>query len=105
MIKFYPLLIFLLPFLCSSQIYRGDPERFPKFAECENVDFEQEEQCFSRILKSKVLEEFELPPVIMEENYEGEIVVLFEVTREGKFQTVYVDAAYPEWKDPEINSG
>ena len=102
MIKFYTLLILFFPFLCSSQIYQGDPERFPRFSECENVDFELEERCFSNTLKSKVLEEFELPPVVMKDRYEGEIVVLFEVTREGEFKTVYVDAAYPELKE-EVN--
>ncbi len=102
MIKLFPLLIFLLPFISSSQTYKGDPERFPQFSECENVDFEQEEQCFATTLKTKVLGEFKLPEAVLKDNYEGEMVVLFEVTKEGVFKSIYVDADYPELKE-EVN--
>ena len=43
-----------------------------------------------------------MPKVVSEENYSGNIVVLFEVTRKGDFQINYIDAAYPELK-AEIN--
>ena len=102
MIKFYPLLILLFPFFGLSQTFQGDPERFPRFAECESVDFEQEKACFNSVLKKKVRENFRLPKVVSEEDYKGEVVVLFEVSREGNFKINYVDAAYPELKE-EIN--
>ncbi|WP_037373849.1 hypothetical protein [Salinimicrobium xinjiangense] len=102
MIKLYPLLILLFPIISISQTFRGDPERFPKFPECENVEFKGEEECFSRTLKNKIREEFQLPSVVSEANYSGELVVLFEVNREGEFLINYVDAAYPELKE-EIN--
>lgn len=98
----YPLLILFFPFLCISQSYKGDPERFPGFPECSEVEFEQEEQCFNSTLKSKVRKEFRTPQIVSEANYAGELVVLFEVNREGNFQVIYVDAAYPELKE-EIN--
>ncbi|NJW55406.1 energy transducer TonB, partial [Salinimicrobium oceani] len=60
------------------------------------------EQCFSSTLKAKVLREFKLPEAVSEDNYEGELVVLFEVTRDGDFETIYIDAAYPELKE-EVN--
>ncbi len=102
MIKFYPLLILIFPFFSFSQTFQGDPERFPRFSECENVEYEQEKECFNSILKKKVREDFRLPQVVSEEDYKGEVVVLFEVTREGRFTIIYVDAAYPELKE-EIN--
>ena len=102
MIKFYPLLILLFPFFSFSQTFQGDPERFPRFSECETVEYEQEKECFNNTLKKKVRETFSLPEVISSEDYKGEVVVLFEVTREGNFKINYVDAAYPELKE-EIN--
>lgn len=102
MIKLYPLLTLLFPILCSSQSFKGDPERFPVFSECTNVEYEQEEECFRNTLKTKVLQEFRLPEAVSEANYKGELVILFEVNREGKFVVNYIDAAYPELKE-EIN--
>ncbi|MHA6279424.1 gliding motility protein RemB [Salinimicrobium sp. CAU 1759] len=99
MIKFYPLLILLFPFFSFSQTFQGDPERFPRFPECESVQYEQENECFNNTLKKKVRENFRLPEVVSEEDYKGEIVVLFEVTRKGDFKINYVDAAYPELKE------
>lgn len=99
MSKFYSFLLLFLPFIAFSQTFKGDPERFPQFSECEPVDFQQEEECFNATLKRKIREEFRLPAVVSEANYEGEIVVLFEVDREGKFVLIYVDAAYPELKE------
>ena len=102
MTKFSLLLLFFLPFISFSQSYKGDPEKFPGFAECANVQHEQEEECFTATLKKIVLENFKVPEVVEQEAFEGEVVVLFEVTREGKFVPIYVDAVYPEIKT-EIN--
>ena len=98
MMKFAPLLFFFIPFICFSQTYTGDPERFPRFSECANVQYEEEEECFRTTLKNKILENFELPPVVKQDNYKGEVVVLFEVSKEGKFVPIYVDAVYPALK-------
>ncbi|UZH56286.1 gliding motility protein RemB [Salinimicrobium tongyeongense] len=102
MTKFYPLLIFFLPFFAFSQDFKGDPERFPQFSECEAVAFEQEEACFTTTLKKKIRAQFRLPQIVAEDNYEGQVVVLFEVTSDGNFRINYINAAYPELKD-EIN--
>ena len=41
---------------------------------------------------------FELPDTVAQDNYQGKITVLFEVTPEGKFRVIYVDAVYDELK-------
>lgn len=102
MMKFSPLLFFLLPILSFPQTYKGDPERFPGFPECANVKHENENECFKNTLKSKILENFRLPEIVLKDSYKGEVVVLFEVTREGEFKAIYVDAVYPELKQ-EVN--
>ncbi|MFV8837596.1 gliding motility protein RemB [Salinimicrobium soli] len=97
--KYYSLLFLLFPFLTFSQTFVGDQERYPVFEACENVQFEQEEQCFVTQLKSEIYNRFSLPEIVTKDNFKGELVVLFEVNREGEFQIVYVDAAYQELKD------
>lgn len=96
--KSYPLLFLLLSFTSFSQTFVGDHERYPSFKECREVEFEQEEKCFTSTLKVKVLQEFELPQVVLQDDFKGELVILFEVNREGEFNTIYVDAPYPELK-------
>src|SRR6056297_3522476 len=98
MMKIYSLLFFFLPFLTFSQTFGGDQERFPMFSECQNVDFDLEEGCFVNTLKSKVLQEFKVPDVVTQEGFQGELVILFEVNREGEFNIIYVDAPFPELK-------
>ncbi|MCY2685802.1 gliding motility protein RemB [Salinimicrobium sp. TH3] len=102
MTKIYTLFLIFLPFIAFSQTFKGDPERFPRFSECENVEFEQEESCFRATLKQKISGEFQLPEIISEDNYKGEVIVLFEVTRDGDFEVIFIDAAYSELKE-EIN--
>lgn len=99
MMKIYPLLFFFLPLLTFSQTFVGDQERFPVFSECRDVDFSLEEGCFVNTLKSKVLQEFNVPDVVTQENFRGELVILFEVNREGRFNIIYVDAPFPELKE------
>jgi hypothetical protein len=98
MTRFYPLLIFFLPLFVFPQTFKGDPERFPQFSECREVAFDKQELCFNTALKRKIKEEFLLPAVVAEDNYQGEMVVLFEVTSDGNFQVNYINAAYPELK-------
>lgn len=102
MMKFYPLLFFFIPFFSFSQTFVGDHERYPLFEECLEVEFEQEETCFTSTLKAKVLGEFKLPEVVANDDFRGELIVLFEVTREGAFRIIYVDAPYEELKE-EVN--
>ncbi|MGB8705359.1 MAG: gliding motility protein RemB [Gillisia sp.] len=42
---------------------------------------------------------FKLPQKVSDEGYQGEVVVLFEVTREGEFKILYTEAVYSELKD------
>lgn len=97
--KFYPLLFFFIPLISFPQSTAGDPERYPVFEECREVAFDREEECFVNILKVNVLEEFELPQVVAQDGFKGEMVILFEVTREGRFRIIYVDAPFEELKE------
>lgn len=93
--KYFSLLFFLVVFSGYSQINVGDSERYPVFPECENIAFNDAETCFKSTLKTRIAREFRLPEKFSEENYEGEILVLFEVAKNGSFAVNFVDAAHP----------
>ncbi|MCM4158361.1 gliding motility protein RemB [Antarcticibacterium flavum] len=93
------LLLFFLPLAGIAQTSITDLETYPVFNDCTQVEFAREGDCFKNTLRKHILETFELPTRVIEENYTGEAFVLFEVDREGKFQVLYVDAIYAELKE------
>ncbi len=72
--------------------------KYPVFPACDAVDLEQLPTCFQQALNTFIFENFQLPEVVTEENYQGKMVALFEVTEEGQFKLLYVDAIYDELK-------
>ncbi len=93
------ILVFLIMQIAVGQISTSDYEKYPVFSECENVDIENLGNCFNTTLRIFIDKNFELPEIVTKENYTGEMVLLFEVTQEGKFKVLYVDATYNELKD------
>ena len=96
------LLFFSFSLTVLAQDEFSDFETYPVFSECQNSVHNQEEVCFKNTLKQFVTDNFTLPQKVSEENYTGEMLVLFEVTSEGDFKVLYTDAIYSELKD-EIN--
>ncbi|MDT0686280.1 gliding motility protein RemB [Autumnicola psychrophila] len=91
--------VLLLTRFTYSQEKLNNSEIPPVFPECETVDFQQRSACFQETLKNFIVENLKIPQVVEENNFQGTVVVLFEVTREGDFEVIYVDAAYDELKD------
>lgn len=60
-----------------------DYEKPPVFLECENQDVANLKSCFYNQLSQFVFTNFKVPQVVQDENYNGEVVVLFEVNAEG----------------------
>lgn len=71
----------------------------PIYTGCENVDFDELNACFSEKLRSEVLSEFKVPAIVEKEDYKGTIKVVFVVTKEGKFEVLYVNTMYPELEE------
>ncbi len=84
--------------LLSAQIVKSDFEKYPMFPECENVDVAALPNCFNNAVISFVVDNLKVPARVEEEGYKGKVVVLFEVTEEGSFQVINVDAIYDELK-------
>lgn len=98
--KYYACLLFIFTIYSgNSQTGTIQLETYPLFPECENAGFPGAEACFNNTLKTFVFQNFILPGKVTEEKYSGEIMVLFEINRDGAFQVLYIDAVYPELKE------
>lgn len=94
---------FLLLILCILQINIfaqdiANYEKPPVFPECETQTVENLKVCFNQKVLQFVFDNFKMPQIVTDENYEGDIVVLFEVDQKGSFIVLYVDAIYDELK-------
>ncbi len=96
--QFLGSLLFIFPLLFFGQENIGNSERYPIFPACDSVSAKMQENCFNKTLIKKLKENFKLPALVAEENYTGQLTVLFEVTPEGNFRNIYVDAYYDELK-------
>ncbi|MGJ8591105.1 MAG: energy transducer TonB [Aquaticitalea sp.] len=74
-------------------------EKPPVFPECESEPFENLKSCFNTKINQFIFENFKVPQIVADENYKGDVKVLFEVDKEGKVGLVYVDATYDELKN------
>ena len=68
-------------------------EQFPVFPNCENLEPKKLENCFYKEVQDFVYQNFEIPGNLKQENYKGEVRVLFEVDINGTFKVIYVNAA------------
>ncbi|MCK0108501.1 gliding motility protein RemB [Flavobacteriaceae bacterium S0825] len=89
-----PLIFFSLNVLAQDVDY----EKSPVFPKCESQDIEVLSTCFKSELAHFIHEKFKTPQIIIDENYKGNIFVLFEVTNQGNFKVLYTDATYTELK-------
>ena len=97
--KKFLLLLFLLS--CLNQSWAQDQTEFekpPVFPQCETESIDKLRSCFYQNLSQLIYDNFEVPEIVNEENYTGDMVVLFEVDAEGNFVVLYVDAIYDELK-------
>ena len=74
-------------------------EKAPVFPNCDTVDAASLKACFDTNVFTHIFENFKIPEKVTAEDYKGEIIVLFEVDKEGEFRVIYVDAMYAELKD------
>ena len=96
----YPILLILsfLSLQVFSQSSLNKVEVYPEFSNCESVAYSQKVNCFNNSLAAYILDNFETPKIVEEQKYVGEIVVVFEVTVQGEFKVLYIDAVYDELK-------
>jgi hypothetical protein len=84
------LLLSIFTFQAQNTI--GDREQFPVFPACEGMQSKNLETCFYNQLQDFVFDNFKVPQEITAKNYNGNVIVLFEVDTAGIFKIQYVDA-------------
>ena len=80
--KFFLLFLALIQY----QLYAQDTttyEKPPVFSECQSEDIAALKACFYNQLSQHIYNNFKVPEIVSEENYTGDVVVLFEVDAEG----------------------
>jgi len=99
MIKaFFTLFLFSVSFFAFSQdtnAIEGESgntaERFPIFAECLNLQSKGLEKCFYNQVQDFIFSNFQVPESLKQNNFKGNVKVLFEVDATGIFKVIYVD--------------
>jgi hypothetical protein len=76
----------------SSKQSRISAERFPVFPKCENLEAKALEQCFYNEVQDFVFQNFVVPENLVQNNFKGNVKVLFEVDKHGVFKVIYVNA-------------
>lgn len=102
--KFFLSLVLIFSFLAISAQQNGSSyiqpgftaEKFPVFPSCENLDGKKLENCFYKEVQDFVFNNFQVPENLKQNNYKGEIKVLFEVDASGEFKIIYVSAVHDE---------
>ena len=67
-------------------------EQMPIFPNCNKLQGKELENCFTTELQTFIFNNFQVSSKLKESNYEGSIIVLFEVDDKGSFKVQYVDA-------------
>ncbi|WP_027137772.1 hypothetical protein [Gaetbulibacter saemankumensis] len=73
-------------------------EKPPVFSVCDTIVMEKLEACFDSQVFKLIQDNFKLPQTVINDDYKGEVVVLFEVDTMGIFKIVYLDAIYESLK-------
>lgn len=90
--KLIVLLSIFVGWVANAQRENTISEKFPVFPECENQQGTELETCFYNTVHDFVFNNFKVSDELQGKNYKGNVIVLFEVTNEGKFVVQYVDA-------------
>ena len=96
--KYVFLLFVFAAYGLTAQVTNSDYEKYPAFPECADLPVSEVAACFNETFISFIIDNLEIPAEVKEENYEGKIVILFEVTREGTFKLLYTDAVFASLK-------
>ena len=97
--KFASFLVLLISVTSFSQNTTASFEKYPVFKECANSPIDSLESCFNFAIKEFLFENFKAPEIVSNDNYKGNAEVFFEISKEGEFKVLYVDAVYNEIKE------
>lgn len=82
----------------SFTMAQENNEKPPVFHSCKNEPLSGIQKCFDTQVFNLLFKNYKVPEKVIISNYKGEVIILFEVDKEGSFRTIYIDAVYPELK-------
>ncbi|MDA9551327.1 gliding motility protein RemB [Flavobacteriaceae bacterium] len=97
--KYSIFVVFSIMHLCGYSQDFLDYEKPPVFPNCDTEMVSDLKNCFLNELSQFISTNFVVPNNVDENNYKGEVVVLFEVNAQGRFVVIYIDAFYDELKE------
>ncbi len=97
--KYSIFVVFSIMHLCGYSQDFLDYEKPPVFPNCHTEIVSDLKNCFLNELSQFISTNFVVPNNVDENNYKGEVVVLFEVNAQGRFVVIYIDAFYDELKE------
>jgi len=86
------LLLLFVSFVMKAQIVTQNSEQVPVFPGCENKVDKDLETCFYSQVQDFVYNNFIVPDQLKQNNFKGNVNVLFEVNDQGLFKIIYVDS-------------
>lgn len=94
----FVLLFIVTSITLNAQVTLSEFEKYPVFTTCEESTVADLPDCFNQTLIELLLNTIVIPAQVESEAYEGQMVLLFEVTKEGSFKLLYTDAVYESLK-------
>jgi hypothetical protein len=91
LMKKYTFLILLFSTFSFSQENKN-AEQFPVFESCKTQTGSALETCFYNRVQDFVFKTFKVPENLIQNKYQGNVIVVFEVDEKGTFKPLYVDA-------------
>ncbi|MGS2727403.1 gliding motility protein RemB [Psychroserpens sp. BH13MA-6] len=73
-------------------------EKSPIYPGCESQPIESLKSCFNNQINTHIYNTFKVPQIALDDTYNGEVKVLFEVDKSGAISVLYIDAVYDELK-------
>lgn len=96
------LFIFLLIGFQITLAQGSASEKPPVFEECKELDIKATEICFYNKMQEFVFNNFQTPEELVKQNYQSNIIVLFEVSNKGNFKVLHINTSHQEIND-EVN--
>ncbi len=89
---FYFLLLCINFWVVSAQEGIQKTQQTPVFSACKDMSNTELESCFNKQVQDFVYANFQVPADLKQSNYKGSIIVVFEVTKEGAFKSLFIDS-------------
>ena len=90
------IITFFVSLLTEAQNSGFNHDESPIFIGCENLFEKDLDICFKNKVEDLVFENFKVPTILLDSNFKGKVIVVFEVNSTGVFIVKYIDAINSE---------